>query len=150
MRSIVIAFVVLLSSTGLQSPTGQSPVSPDPFSSVGFGTEATVLIVMAPGCAVCLAEVPFYQTLLELPRMDGKAKRLVVLAMGIMPLGQELDSAKFTPHLLTSGSFEATRAITDFPTVIVLNTLGKRVGTWVGKLTAVQHKEIVAVISSAR
>ena len=155
-RTAIGVFVCVSVSLGptldrLDAAQVQSSVSPvpDPFSTVGLGKEVTVLLVMAPSCTVCQAEIPFYKTLLELPRMDGTAKRLVVLGIGIAPIRQELDSAKFRPHLLTSGP-AATREITEFPTVIVLDAQGKRLGAWTGKLTEVQQKEIVAAISSAR
>lgn len=120
------------------------PAGADPLASVGLGTDRTVLVLITPDC--CLEAISFYKTLLALPQMDGKVRRLVVLARdGVMPVGRVLDNATFKPHLLSSGPVEVDN-IRDVPTVIVLDPGGKRIGTWTGKLTQSSQEEILVAI----
>ena len=142
MSALAIGGVPPPSSTEVQ--VQNVPAGADPLSSVGLGTDRTVLVLITPDC--CLGAISFYKTLLALPQMDGKARRLVILARdGVMPVGRVLDSANFKPHLLTSGP-AAVHEIRDAPTVIVLDPAGKRIGTWTGTLTQSQQGEILAAI----
>jgi hypothetical protein len=125
-------------------------ISQDPLvsRSVGLGKEATVLLVLSPDCDVCEESMPFYRTLLAQPRMDGKARRLVVLTQGgLVPVQKVLEKHSFRPHGLTSGP-AAVREVPDVPTVVVLNGFGKRLGTWAGRLTVIQQTEILQALGS--
>jgi hypothetical protein len=120
----------------------------DPLASenVGLGKISTVLLVLAPDCQACIDSMPFYRTLLALPKMDGVERRLVVLAQkGVIPVDRMLRAHRFEPHKLTSGP-AATHDVTDVPTVIVLDAKGVRLGAWAGRLTAGQEKAVVDAV----
>jgi hypothetical protein len=89
----------------------------DPFASVALGKGITVFIVISPNCPACLEQMAFYKQLLNLPRMDGKDGKLIVLAQqGVIPVGKVLDDQGLKPHLLTSGPAE-THEIRDLPSL---------------------------------
>jgi hypothetical protein len=125
---------------------GVSEVDPLVSKSVGLGKESTVLLVMSPDCTICVESMGFYKSLLAQPRMDGTARRFVVLTQGgMVPVEAVLKSNGLNPHRLTSGP-ASVRDVRDVPTLVVLDASGKRRGTWVGRLTPIQEKEVLAAI----
>jgi hypothetical protein len=148
MATMFVGAMLHASNDVLSARSQQIPPGADPLvsSTVGLGKEATVLIVISPDCQPCLESIAFYKKLLALPRMDGTARRLVILAQnGVIPVKRLLDEQNFKPHGLTSGP-AATHEIQDLPTLIVLDPSGKRRGNWTGKLTAKQEAEVLASI----
>lgn len=117
---------------------------------VGLGKEVTVLVVLAPDCSPCLASLSFYKRILGLPRMDGIARRFVVLAQnGVIPVKRVLDAQSVTPHALTSGP-AATHDVKELPTLIVVDRQGRRLGAWVGHLTPEQEKVVLELVGQVR
>lgn len=119
--------------------------------SVGLGKLSTVVVIMASGCKACFDAVPFYKRLLALPGMDGKARRLVVVAMdGVWPVKYKTDAVQFTPHRLTSGPYPGLNfpGVKEAPTIVVLDAAGKQRGAWAGPLTAEQQKAVIAAATA--
>lgn len=118
---------------------------------LGLGTAFTVVVAFAAeNCAPCRQSIPFYKTLLSLPRMDGKAGRLVVVATdGVWPVKNILDPNKLEPHRLTSGPYPARRlpGVTAAPTVVLIDRTGTTVGKWEGPLSAGDQEAIVKAIN---
>ena len=82
--------------------------------------------------------------------MNGVNRRPVIIALnGVIPVKKVLDSHQLTPHRLTSGPSAAevkARLFPEAPTLVVLDTAGRRVGTWVGLLSRAQEAEVLARI----
>jgi hypothetical protein len=118
---------------------------------VGLGTERTVILVLGSECGPCWETLDFYRTLLGAPGMDGKQKRLVVLASdGVWPVKRVIDAKQFTPHRLTSyPRVENTIELPDQPPgILVVDGKGVRLGMWTGRLTPRQESEVLAAIET--
>ncbi|MDQ3068835.1 MAG: hypothetical protein M3R55_03790 [Acidobacteriota bacterium] len=145
-------WLLLAVAGGAQQPKKKLPKPPPMPTSydvkgLGLGKLSTVVVAMASDCKACLDAVPFYKTLLALPGMDGKARRLVVVAMdGVWPVKFKTDAAKFTPHRLTSGPYPGLDfpGVRRAPTIVVLDAAGKQRGAWAGPLTPEQQKAVIA------
>lgn len=132
---------------------GQTPGSPERFdlSRLGFGSEATVVIVLASSaCAACRSDIDFYKDIAALPRMDGTRRRVVVVATdGVVPLYKILEARGFKPHRLTSGPYPGASIprVTDVPAVIVIGSDGEERGRWNGALGPEQRSALITAIT---
>jgi hypothetical protein len=89
---------------------------------------------------------------MQLPEVDGTARRVVVVAMnGVVPVSRMVESHGFKPHRLTSGpySVRSLPGVSEPGTVLLLDAEGRQVGKWAGTLSDVQQREIVAAIRKA-
>jgi hypothetical protein len=89
---------------------------------------------------------------MQLPEVDGTARRVVVVAMDAGPaVAQVVESHGFKPHRLTSGpySVRSLPGVSEPGTVLLLDPEGRQVGKWAGALSDVQQREIVAAIRKA-
>lgn len=136
------------------SPVLKAPASgPYDIKGLGLGSDKTLVVVFAAErCPDCRTAIPFYRKLMALPRMDGKVRRLVIVAMdGLWPVKEILDPAKLEPHRLTSGPYPGQKLpdVTKAPTVLLLDRAGKTIGKWEGALSAAQQEEIVQAVSKS-
>lgn len=153
---VVIAASGSFSVTATQAPKPQAPlVAPvppgaDPLSSVGLGKDKTVLVFFGSDCEPCLKSIHFYKRLSQLPMMDGIARRLIIISRaGVVPDSLALRDRQFQPHRLTSGPAAAS-LVTDLPTIIILDSSGKRQGVWTGILSAAKESEVEFAITGVR
>jgi hypothetical protein len=154
---MLAAACVLCSEAAAQTKRPLPKPPDDPYSKpydikgLGLGTESTVVVAFASErCAPCTQLIPFYKRLLALPRMNGKVRRLVVVAVdGLWPVKLILDPHKFEPHRLTSGPYPAQRlpGVTATPSLLLLDGAGKTVGKWEGGLSAAQQEDVIAAIN---
>jgi hypothetical protein len=128
------------------------PHVPGPYDMkrLGMGSKATAFIILEDaGCAPCVQSVPFYKSLMKLPEMDGKVRRVVVLAKsGVWPVKDMTDAQGFTPHRLNSGPYPrgTIPGITVAPTIVVFDGTGVQRGKWEGKLSAASQKAVIAAL----
>lgn len=157
-QMVLIATLLQVAGVSAQTKRPLPPAPKNPYAKpydikgLGLGTEATVVVAFAAErCAPCTQGIPFYKRLLSLPRMDGKARRLVVVAVdGLWPVKDILDPNKFEPHRLTSGPYPAQRlpGVTRTPSLLLLDAAGSTVGKWEGGLSAAQQEEVIAAINN--
>ena len=135
----------------LPAPPKDPHAGPFDMKRLGLGTEATVVVAFAAEqCAPCRQAIPFYKRLLALPRMDGNALRLIVVATdGLWPVKDVLDSQRFEPHRLNSGPYPARRlpGVSGTPALLLLDRAGKVVRVWEGPLSGAQQQEIIDAIN---
>lgn len=134
-------------------PPPENPYGkPYDIKGLGLGSEATVIVAFAAErCPECRRAVPFLRRLLALPRMDGKVRRLIVVATdGVWPVKDLLDPLKFEPHRLTSGPYpvRSLPGVTRTPAVLLLDPAGRIVGKWEGELSRPQEAEIVKALDA--
>jgi thiol-disulfide isomerase/thioredoxin len=157
---IGLLLVLLTLVAGEAAAQGKPPLPAppkDPYAGaydlkgLGLGTEATVIVTFASeDCAPCVQAIPFYKRLLALPRMDGKARRFIVVAVdGLWPVKDILDPQRFEPHRLTSGPYPARRlpGVSGTPALLLLDRAGKTVRVWEGPLSNAQQQEIIDAIN---
>lgn len=117
---------------------------------LGIGTKATAFIILeGADCVPCVGSVPFYKSLMKLPGMDGKVRRVVVLAKsGVWPVKNMLDAQGFTPHRLNSGPYPrgTITGITVAPSIVVVDGKGVQRGKWEGELSADRRKAVIAAL----
>lgn len=153
--TVVVWLLLVALGAAQQKPKKLLKQPPKPTSydvrNLGLGKLSTVVVVMASTCKACFDSVPFYTRLLALPGMDGKARRLVVVAMdGVWPVKFKTDAMQFTPHRLTSGPYPGLNfpGVKDAPTIVVLDAAGRQRGVWAGLLTAEQQKAVIAAATA--
>jgi hypothetical protein len=104
---------------------------------------------MSTDCKGCIDSMEFYKSLMELPEVDGRARRVVTVAMdGVVPLSDIVAPLGFKPHRLTSGPymFRSLPGVSEPGTVLLLDAEGAQIGKWTGALSETQKSEIVAAI----
>jgi hypothetical protein len=160
-RGWLLIAVVLATFGNAEMPTQRQsklpPLPRNPYAGpydvkgLGLGTEATVVVAFASDrCPECRNAIPFYKRLLALPRMDGKTRRLIIVATdGLWPVKDVLDPQKLEPNRLTSGPYPGRTlpGVTKTPAVMLLDPRGKTVGIWEGALSSAQQEAIVAAIN---
>lgn len=157
---IGLLLVLLALVAGEAAAQGKPPLPPPPrdphagpydMKGLGLGTEATVIVTFASeDCAPCVQAIPFYKRLLALPRMDGKARRFIVVAVdGLWPVKDVLAPHAFEPHRLTTGPYPARRlpGVVRTPALLLLDRAGRTIRVWEGPLSSAQQQEIIAAIN---
>jgi hypothetical protein len=138
---------LLLAGIVAQAPVGERR-SYD-IKQLGLGTMSTVVIALESDCNGCFDSVEFYKRLMKLPDMDGKKRRVIVVAMnGVWPVKDKTDALGFMPHRLTSGPYPDfdLPGVKAAPSILVLDRAGKSRGVWTGRLTSVQQKAVIAAV----
>lgn len=118
---------------------------------LGLGTESTVVIAISSDCKVCVESIEFYKALTTLPGMDGKARKVVAVAMnGVWPVQDVVGPLGFKPHRLTSGPYmmRSLPGVSEPGTVLVLDAQGNQRGKWVGRLSPRQEEEIIKALGA--
>jgi hypothetical protein len=116
-------------------------------SRVALGRELTIIVIFGSDCPACVQSAPFYKKLLELPTMDGTAKRLVIMATdGIWPVKKLLDAHGLSPHQLISYPLSRKWDVpAEPPTLVAFDGSGARLGLWAGQLTTGQQEQVLSV-----
>jgi hypothetical protein len=122
------------------------PVTDADFTSMGLGTEHTLVVVLAPACAPCDAALPFYKRLMERPAIDGTRRRVVVVGHGVVPIRKALEAAGVYPHAVTSGPDGFVASIGEFPTLILVDAHGTRQKSWTGPLSPEGERDVIAAL----
>lgn len=160
MTKALCAWVTVVALTG--GLLGASPVAqggrdvpvldwgPYDLKQLGVGERRTAFIILEGAeCAPCVESVPFYRSLMKLPGMDGRVRRVVVIAKsGVWPVKEMTDAHGFLPHRLNAGPYprRPVPGVTSAPTIVVVDGKGIRRGKWEGVLNASQRKEVIAAL----
>lgn len=156
-RELVIAlcvWLVLAAAPAGQRGRGMPTLDWGPYdiTQLGLGTKATAFIVLeGSDCTACVESMAFYKRLMRLPEMDGKVRRVVVIAKaGVWPVKTVTDAHGFMPHRLNSGPYmlRPVPGVTKAPTVLVLDAKGVQRGKWEGALSAKQENEVIAALTT--
>jgi thioredoxin-related protein len=116
---------------------------------INYGNSTrTLLIAMNTKCDYCSESVPFYNQLAELQRNRGEAFRTVA----IFPNSSEevrryVEQKKLDVPTIAAADFQRLN-LAGTPTMILVDSQGKVLDFWVGKLSANGEKEVIEKISS--
>jgi hypothetical protein len=127
--------------------TFQDPPEFHDIKNYGLGSHRTVVIAFGSKCEPCKNSVPFYKQLLTV--MDSERTRMIVLSTdGVVPVHKVLVAAELKPHRLVSyPRMSKLREISDdAPELTVLDASGKSLGTWRGRLSALEEAEVLKLI----
>jgi hypothetical protein len=123
---------------------------PYDITQLGIGTKSTAFIILeGSDCKACIESMSFYKRLMQLPEMDGRSRRVVVIAKaGVWPVKTVTDEQGFMPHRLNSGPYmrRPVPGVTVAPTILVLDGKGTQRGKWEGVLSAEQQKQVIAAL----
>lgn len=129
----------------------QAPLAPFDVKTLKLGSVSTVVIVLESDCEPCFEPVEFYKRLMKMKTMDGKKRKVIVVAMdGVWPVKDRAKAAGFAPHGTTSGPYPDLEwpAVRTAPTILVLDGSGKQRGVWVGPFTVDKQKAITAAATA--
>jgi hypothetical protein len=113
------------------------------------GSELTVAIVMGADCERCLDSMAFYKKLSLLSSIDGRARRVVLLADGgIAPVSHAVRQHPhaFKPSKTLSYPADDRFKLRELPALFIIDGQWKRRGEWQGALTAEDEAAILKVI----
>jgi hypothetical protein len=82
--------------------------------------------------------------------MDGERTRMVILSTdGVVPVHKALVAAELKPHRLISyPRMSKLREISDdAPELAVLDASGRSLGTWRGRLSALEEAEVLKLVA---
>lgn len=140
----------VLTGAGFSLYAFRAPLTePYDIKELGLGTRATVVIAMSTSCQSCVESMEFYKSLLALPEMDGKAGRVIGVAMdGVWPMHEIIAAEGFKPHRLTSGPYmtQSLPGVSQPGTILLLDADGRQRGRWVGRLTDAEQEELIAAL----
>jgi hypothetical protein len=143
--TFLVAGIVLMVSAA------QTQLAPFDVKTLRLGTVSTVVIVLESDCDPCFQPVEFYKRLMKMKAMDGKKRKVIVVAMdGVWPVKDRAKAAGFAPHGTTSGPYPDLEwpAVKTAPTILVLDGSGKQRGVWVGPFDVGKQKAITAAATA--
>jgi hypothetical protein len=112
------------------------------------GSARTLVVAIAPTCHYCNESMPFYKSLMDERNRKGSPVKVV----GAIPAPEAKDEE--SKHMTAAGvAFDALSPIAfpaikvpGTPTLYLVDDGGKVQKVWVGKLTADQEKEVLAIL----
>lgn len=158
-NTAVIVLCLLLGASIVRSFLARTPRSSAPAEAApagytlpgierpDIGSKATVLVILSRTCEFCERSLPFYRQLLQLPQMDGKTTRLVVLAMDdVSRMDAYLKEHNVRPHAVLSLPRSEPLPVKGVPALFVLDATGKIRKSWIGLLEAAVEQEVVSFL----
>jgi hypothetical protein len=115
--------------------------------SIDYGaTHQTLIAVLSTKCNYCTESLPLYRRLLEKPQTAQQATRIVA----VFPNPQtEVDRYK-QQNQLNLESLPAvnnsTLGVTGTPTLILVDSTGRIVDFWVGKLSEAEEQQVIEAV----
>jgi hypothetical protein len=100
----------------------------------------TLLLAISNKCHFCSESAPFYQ---RLSREHDKVQLVAVLPQSVEEGHAYLDSLKVTVDDIRQGSFTLL-GVRGTPTLILVDSNGTAVKSWVGKLDAAQEANVIS------
>ena len=99
----------------------------------------TLLFVLDTGCRYCTASAPFYQ---EIVRQKRMAQLVAVLPQDIQVSKKYLNDLNVSIDDVKQSRLEAM-GVKGTPTLILVNSAGKVVRSWPGKLSPEEEREVL-------
>lgn len=135
----------------VQSPASSSASAIKPGTNVELAnynwseSDNTLVMVLSTTCHFCTESGPFYKRLME-ARTDKKKLRVVA----VLPQGEEearkyLDKLGFVADEIRTASPTAL-GVRGTPTLILTDSKGAAVNTWIGKLPTSKEDEVLKAI----
>lgn len=154
--SILVVVVIVrqyLSNSGESARTGSPPGSEEISAGKNISVEGidwshsrkTVLLVLSSNCRYCTQSVEFYQKLV-LKRQNGEQLRIIALFPHSVELGRRY-LADHNVYVDDVKEVSMPQLGTYFtPTIILVDSGGKIVNSWVGKLQPDKENEIMSML----
>ena len=111
-------------------------------------TRKTLVAVLSTKCNYCNESLPFYRRLLEMQQTAQQATRIVA----VFPNPQTEVNRYKQQNQLNLESLPAvnysTLGVTGTPTLVLVDSTGRIVDFWVGKLSEVEQQEVIEAVES--
>jgi hypothetical protein len=126
------------------------------FKDAGFeSSERTLLLVVSSSCQTCTRSLPFYRTAIETASASRKQNaapraRIVVVALDPPDVGKKyLDDNDVKPDALIRMPSSAWQRIRGTPTILLVDSKGTVLDTWVGLLSSEEEKQVLRKLTGA-
>jgi hypothetical protein len=132
--------------TGLQKGETLAPV-PD----FNFGdSDRSLLLVMSTRCVYCDESVPFYKQLIGAQQLGNQSVRIVaVLPNSDEEVRQSMQQKQLQIAAIPSANLK-TLKVAGTPTLILVDSGGRVIDFWVGKLSQDTEQQVLKIISGSR
>ncbi|MDQ3070436.1 MAG: hypothetical protein M3R55_12010 [Acidobacteriota bacterium] len=141
----LVWFIAVNRSTASEGPAARTVLTPGTSydgMAVNPGRRSVVLVI-SPSCRFCIESMDFYKRLLA--SAPGRDVDVVFHS----PTSAEQTKAFLSTYGVRNARLLNVRlpsAITGTPATIVLDSAGRVVGGWLGKLTTLQEREVFALL----
>jgi len=108
----------------------------------------TLLLVLDTGCPYCTASAPFYQQIVRENARQRKVQLIAVLPQDVRESKQYLSNLNVPIDEVRQSDFDVL-GVKGTPTLILINSKGKVMRSWAGKLPPEEEREVLILLRVA-
>ena len=112
--------------------------------------EMTVVLVVRSQCTFCTDSMPFYRRLQQRAHHVSGRLRLVAVSLDPVAVGRAyLAEHGVMPDAVAPYPITTRTRVDGTPTLVAVDSSGRVVGRWTGRLSSTQEREMEAVLDAA-